>query len=228
MQISPLIRVALVDDDPHYRQMFASAVHDHPTMALVHSACTGRGMLTWLQDHCPDVLLVDLGLPDVSGLEIVKFGAVRWPKLAMAVVTLFSDEPNVMACLEAGAMGYVLKQSPAMDVTSTILEIHKGGAPMSPSIARYVLQRLRQPSPPVTKAVPAPCAEVVLTERELSILDYIARGFRVAEVAQLLSIQGSTVSSHLKNIYTKLAVHSKTEAVYEAARMGLIASPNMK
>lgn len=228
MQTSPPIRVALVDDDPHYRDILSHAVKSHPTMTLAHVACTGHDMLAWLEDHRPDVLLVDLGLPDVPGLEIVRFGALRWPQLNIAVVTLFSDEPNVMACLEAGAMGYILKQPTALDVSSAILDIHNGGAPMSPSIARYVLQRLRQPAAAEMVVAPQPSDDVVLTARELAILDYIARGFRVAEVAQLLGIQGSTVSSHLKSIYAKLAVHSKTEAVYEAARMGLIVSPSRK
>jgi DNA-binding NarL/FixJ family response regulator len=222
MQTPPLIRVALVDDDPHCLQMFVAAVDAHPAMALAFTAGTGQEMLDWLQDHEPDVLLVDLGLPDIAGLEIVKFGAKHWPQLNMAVVTLFSDEPHVMACLEAGAMGYILKQSDSLDVTSTILEIHNGGSPMSPSIARYVLKRLQKPAPLKVPDMPLPCVAGILTERELSILDYISRGFRVAEVGKLLAIQSSTVSSHLKSIYIKLAVHSKTEAVYEAARMGLI------
>lgn len=240
MRNSQTIEVALVDDDPHYRDMFASAVQDHPEMALVHVAATGLDMRAWLEDHHPDVLLVDLGLPDVSGLEIVKFGAKRWPQMRIAVVTLFSDEPHVMACLEAGAMGYILKQSPALDVRVTILDIANGGAPMSPFIARYVLQRLRQAAQSQAQTQTQTQAQfqaqaqavhpqeelepAVLTVRELSILDYVARGFRVSEVAQLLDIQASTVSSHLKNIYVKLAVHSKTEAVYEAVRMGWIAS----
>lgn len=224
MQTPHSIRVALVDDDADYRDLFVSAVQAHSALVLDHVASSGLEMLHWLQDHRPDVLLVDLGLPDVSGLEIVKFGASRWSQLNMAVVTLFSDEPHVLACLEAGAMGYVLKQSVGFDVTSAILDIHKGGAPMSPGIARYVLQRLQRQGSAAVLATPAPCVDVVLTDRESTILDYIARGFRVSEVAQLLSVQSSTVSTHLKSIYSKLAVHSKTEAVYEAARLGLIDS----
>jgi DNA-binding NarL/FixJ family response regulator len=226
MQRSQVIEVALVDDDLHYRDMFACAVQDHPEMALVHVADRGLDMLGWLQDHQPDVLLVDLGLPDVPGLEVVKFGAMRWPQMNMAVVTLFSDEPHVMACLEAGAMGYILKQSPALDVSATILDIASGGSPMSPFIARYVLQRLRRSEKTETAPLKIEQEPAILTVRELSILDYVARGFRVSEVAQLLGIQASTVSSHLKSIYSKLAVHSKTEAVYEAVRMGWIASPS--
>ena len=228
MQIPHPIRVALVDDDAYYRDMFVSAVQGHSALVLDHVACSGHVMLEWLQDHCPDVLLVDLGLPDVPGLDIIKFGATRWPQLNMAVVTLFSDAPNVMACLEAGAMGYVLKQSVGFDVINAILDIHSGGVPMSPGIARYVLQRLKQTGSAAVSATPVTCVDVVLTERESTILDYIARGFRVSEVAQLLSVQSSTVSTHLKSIYSKLAVHSKTEAVYEASRLGLINSPSHK
>lgn len=228
MQRSQVIEVALVDDDPHYRDMFACTVQDHSEMALVHVANNGLDMLRWLEDHQPDVLLVDLGLPDVPGLEVVKFGAMRWPQMSMVVVTLFSDEPHVLACLEAGAMGYVLKQAVGFDVTNAILDIHNGGAPMSPGIARYVLRRLQQTGSMAISAAPEPCIDVVLTDRESTILNYIARGFRVSEAAQLLGVKSSTVSTHLKSIYSKLAVHSKTEAVYEAARLGLISSPSHK
>ena len=161
MQRPHSIRVALVDDDSYYRDMFVSAVQGHSALWLDHVACSGHEMLHWLQDHCPDVLLVDLGLPDVPGLDIVKFGASRWPQLNIAVVTLFSDAPHVMACLEAGAMGYVLKQSVGFDVTNAILEIHNGGAPMSPGIARYVLQRLQQTGSAAVLAMPEPCVDVV-------------------------------------------------------------------
>ncbi len=95
MQRSQVIEVALVDDDPHYRDMFAFTVQDHPEMALVHVADRGREMLGWLEDHQPDVLLVDLGLPDVPGLEVVKFGAMRWPQMNMAVVTLFKPRRSL-------------------------------------------------------------------------------------------------------------------------------------
>jgi len=216
--------VALVDDDAHYRQFFCDSIARHGGMSVQYTATTGEDMMGWLQNNRPDVLLVDLGLPGASGLEVVRFGAKRWPQLPMGVVTLFSDEPNVMACLEAGAMGYILKQTSPLEIAPVVQQMYDGQSPMSPSIARYVLERLRQTV--VGQTSTRFSTDVTLTARELTILNHIARGFRVAEIAQQLGLQANTVSSHLKNIYEKLSVHSKTEAVFEAARMGLIQPPS--
>lgn len=219
------MRVALVDDDAHYRHFFCDSIARHPGMLVEYVATTGEDMIAWLHNHRPDVLLVDLGLPGASGLEVVRFGAKRWPQLPMGVVTLFSDEPNVISCLEAGAMGYILKQTSPLEIAPVVMQMVEGQAPMSPSIARYVLQRLRQNATSAQPLAPL-AAEVALSARELTILNHIARGFRVAEVALQLGVKPSTVSSHLKNIYEKLSVHSKTEAVFEAARIGLIVPPS--
>ncbi len=217
------IGVALVDDDPHYRALFSTAIAQTPGLRMLCAAVCGQDMLLWLHLHRPDVLLVDLGLPDVSGIEVVQQAVRRWPGLSIAVVTLFSDEPRVMACLEAGASGYLLKQSPTLAIGPMVHELHAGGAPMSPGIAAYLLQRMRTADAPASASVPAnDASEVTLTERERVILQQIARGFRVIEIADHLGVRCSTVSSHLKNIYSKLSVHSKTEAVFEAQQMRLI------
>ena len=218
------IRVALVDDDPHYRDLFGHAIAQTAGLHLLYAASCGKDMLDWLATHRPDVLLVDLGLPDISGIDVVRTAASRWPGLNMAVVTLFSDEPRVMACLEAGASGYLLKQSPTLAIGVMILELHAGGAPMSPAIAAHVLKRLRSPAISPLGA-PAVLPEVTLTEREQLVLSQIARGFRVAEIAAHLDVRPSTVASHLKSIYSKLNVHSKTEAVFEANQLRLIPPP---
>lgn len=223
------VRVALVDDDAHYRALFTQAIKSDPTLQLDFVAETGQKMVRWLAKQCPDVLLIDLGLPDMSGLEVVRFGAQHWPQMNMAVVTMFSDEPNVIGCLESGASGYILKQSLPADIAALVLQLHEGGAPMSPSIARYVLQRLpgraqpqAQAQNPLFELGADTLASEVLSERELAVLHHVSRGYRVAEIAQLLGVRANTVSSHLKNIYSKLAVHSKTEAVFEASKMGLL------
>lgn len=228
MPAPPSIQVALVDDDPHYRELLTAAIAQTSGLHLLRTAECGQEMVQWLARHRPDVLLVDLGLPDMGGLEVVKAAAARWPGLSIAVVTLFSDEPRVMSCLEAGAGGYLLKQSPTLDIGPLILELHAGGAPMSPGIAAHVLKRLRSTghSPAASAAPSAPAEPAVLTPREHLVLTHIARGFRVAEVAQLLGVRPSTVNTHLKGIYSKLCVHSKTEAVFEATQMRLISPPS--
>ncbi len=216
------ITVALVDDEPHYRALFSGAIVQTPALELLHMATCGQAMIEWLRLHRPDVLLVDLGLPDMSGVEVVRMAAKCWPGLSIAVVTMFSDEPRVMACLEAGASGYLLKQSPTLAIGSMVMELHAGGAPMSPGIAAYVLKRLLGTRSNAVKDADSSVADVTLTQREHLVLTHIARGFRVAEVAQLLDVRPSTVATHLKSIYSKLSVHSKTEAVFEATQMRLI------
>lgn len=219
------IRVALLEDDPVQRDRFVRAIASAGHLHLSFVTHLGQAMLQWLENHQPDVLLVDLGLPDIPGLSVIHYCAQRWPTTDMAVITLFSDEAHVLASLEAGAKGYLLKDSLHQEIPALISELYAGGAPMTPAIARYVLSRFRQSPPPLVPPLPSPaqaseCAG--LSARELEILSHVARGFRSAEVAQLLGLKVHTVSSHLKNIYGKLAVQSKTEAIFEASRMGLL------
>ena len=212
------IRVAVVEDDAETRSRLAASIGEQDWLTLVASWPNGAAALAGLESAAPDVLLVDLGLPDVSGLEVVRFAAARRPDCDILVISMFGDEANVLAALEAGARGYLLKGSLARDITIDIRDLRDGGSPLSPIIARQVLKRLQAPPRP-TPAAPEECR---LSGREGEILNAIARGFSYAETAQMLGIGVSTVHSHLKRIYGKLAVHSKTEAVFEANRLGLL------
>jgi len=140
------------------------------------------------------------------------------------VISVFGDEAYVLAALGAGAHGYLLKGSLDRDVTVDIRDIHNGGSPLSPLIARQVLRRLqpKRPNREQHVAEPAIGEESELSPREVEILNAIARGFSYAEIADNLGITFSTVHTHLKRIYGKLAVHSKTQAVFEASRRGLL------
>jgi DNA-binding NarL/FixJ family response regulator len=134
------------------------------------------------------------------------------------VITVFGDEGNVLASVEAGATGYVLKDTSADDLVSNILELRAGGAPMSPGIARMVLARMRDREPP---GAPAP-QSAVLTAREIEVLSTLSRGYTYAEIAGKLGISLHTVTSHIKNSYRKLTVHSGAAAVTRAAELGLL------
>lgn len=214
------IRVAIVEDDFETRVRLAAAVEAQEGMRLSGCFATGNAALSGLDAAAPDVLLVDIGLPDISGIEIIRTVAARMPQCDVLVISMFGDEANVMAALEAGGRGYLLKGSLSDDLAGDIRDLRAGGSPLSPIIARQLLRKLQgdRNRPTVVANEDA----VTLSRRETEILNAISRGFSYSEVAEMLGIASATVHAHLKRIYGKLAVHSKTEAVYEAGRLGLL------
>jgi DNA-binding NarL/FixJ family response regulator len=209
------VTVALVEDDDEARKRLVASISSDPSLKLVGEFATGTEALAGLAAGAPDVFLIDLGLPDMPGMQVVKRVADRFPACDILVVTVFGDEESIIGALEAGARGYLLKGALEHDIAQDIRHLRNGGSPLSPVIARQVLKRLVP-----ERAAPVP--DGLLTPRESEILDAIARGFSYAETAGLLHISVQTVHSHLKNIYRKLAVHSKTEAVFEADRRRLL------
>jgi len=216
MWAEPPISVALVEDDPATRARLSHVLAAAPGIALVHTAASAREMLDWLAGNSVNVLLVDLGLPDRSGLEVIRWCSAHQPATNVMVVTLFGDEAHMIGAFEAGARGYLLKDGTEDELARHVLSLHSGGSPMTPLIARQLLARLTSPARP-----PAP-ASPPISAREKDILQALSRGYTYDETARLLGIAPSTVQSHVKNIYSKLAVHSKTEAIFEARQLGLL------
>lgn len=212
------ISVAIVEDDPRTRRRFEHALARADRLWLAYSAGTVGEMVAWLRDHRVDVLLVDLGLPDGSGLQVISHCRKLSPGTEIMVISMFGDEANMMRAFEAGARGYLLKDGTEDDLAGHVLSLNAGGSPMTPIIARQLLTRL-SPAPATTSALPV---DATLTARERDILAKLARGYTYAETAEILGISPSTVQSHVKNIYSKLAVHSKTEAIHEARQLGLL------
>lgn len=217
------LSVAIVEDNDDTRAQLAASIAAHPELRLVGQYPTGRETIAGLAQAAPDVLLVDLGLPDISGLEVIRHAAARHPDCDVLVFTVFGDEEHVIAALEAGAGGFLLKGANSRDITIDIRELRNGGSPLSPIIARQVLKRLH-PRAQGTSEKPGELdsGEDALTARETEILRTIARGFSYAETADLLGVSTQTVHTHLKRVYRKLAVHSKTEAVFEAEQRKLL------
>jgi DNA-binding NarL/FixJ family response regulator len=214
--------VLVVEDDVLTARGFAYSLGAVPTLSLVAVVHTAGEAIRFLENNTVDVCLVDLGLPDASGLTVVRFAAGLPKPVHTLVVTVFGDETNVLAAIGAGASGYLLKDALTVSVAHEVESLLQGGSPLSPSVARLLLERLRVPLP-VTAALPTSVMEkVVLSARETEVLSLIARGCTYKEVSSALAISNVTVASHLKNTYQKLAVHSKNEAVYEASKMGLI------
>ncbi len=222
---NPRIRVALVEDDVNFQQALMAAIESAPDMTLLGVAGSRAQGLLLLDQVQPDVLLVDLGLPDGSGIDVIRAAHVKWPDCDIMVSTTFGDEQHVMQSLEAGAAGYLLKNSTPKSMLDEIRSLHDGGSPISPLIARQILLRFRRDDKP-TAAPVEPAAgkpRTTLSAREQEVLEQLTRGFTCNEIAGFLGVSPNTVLCYVRRIYAKLEVNSKTEAIYEARNQGLLA-----
>jgi DNA-binding NarL/FixJ family response regulator len=210
--------VLIVEDDAAFRSRYVDILASDPDYQVVADVGTAAEGISALDSKAPDVLLVDLGLPDASGIDVIRHAAKQAPSCESMVVTVFGDEAHVLASIEAGATGYLLKDASADLFLASIRELVAGGSPISPVIARGLLRRF-MPNPMVPQSM-----ETNLSDREREILKLVAKGFNFGEIGKLVGISPHTVTSHVKKIYRKLAVHSRGEAVYEAQKMGLLDS----
>jgi len=220
------VSVLVVEDEPGFLQRFCDAIAAEPVLRLCGAGTTVVGACALLDTLSPDVVLVDLGLPDGNGVDVIRHAMAGGAKRDVLVVTMFGDDGNVIESIRAGATGYLLKDAMPKDIAGSILQVHAGGSPISPAIARRVLQSFRVDRTTAVEAT-VPSMETsarpsVLTERETQILRLVAKGLNFKEVGAILAISPNTVITHVKRIYQKLAVHSRGEAVYEANQMGLL------
>lgn len=220
------IRVCVVDDDERMLQSLTQAIDSHPDLSLLACAHTLAQAYDMLDRHSPNVVLVDLGLPDGNGLELIRYIHANRPGCESMVFTVFGDESHVIASIEAGATGYLTKDTRTDDIVSRLLQLHAGGSPISPVIARRLLTRFRALEPDhtaETKGTETPAPLVTpLSDREMQVLEMVAKGFMQAEIAELMQVSINTVSTYIKRIYRKLAVNSRTSAVHRASELGLI------
>ncbi|MCW5889048.1 MAG: response regulator transcription factor [bacterium] len=208
--------VLIVEDEARTRQRLERAVGRVPDLALIAAVGSVREARAVLPEQV-DLMLVDLGLPDGDGVDLIREARRLAPGTRTMVITVFADEQHVMRAIRAGAQGYLLKDGSAQYLANAMLELLAGGSPISPAIARHLLQSVQQAAPRLPDG-PVP----QLSARELEILSLIAKGFRVPEVAELLKIADRTVTTHVQHIYRKLEVSSRSEAIYEAVNLGLI------
>ncbi len=222
-------RIALVDDDERVRVSMDRAISRSGKWVLWFEAGSVEGALAWIEtclpEQWPAVWLIDLGLPDGTGLQVIEAVLRREPKTKVLVVSAFGDEHKVLDSIAAGACGYMLKGGDD-EILDHIDSLANGGAPMSPAIARQMLNRLRstykpQESPPST-AFGAQPKRAYLTPKEEEILLLISRGYSYDDVGGTLGVSTNTVRYHVKHIYNKLGAKSKIEALHHARRLGLI------
>lgn len=212
--------ILLVEDEPATRERLAGIVGSVPGLDLRAAIGDRQSALAWLaSNEAPRVLLVDLELPDGSGIDVIRAARQASPVTEAMVISVFGDEAHVVAALEAGATGYLLKDSTAEEIAAAILKLIAGESPISAAIARHLLRRF-QPEP----KQPPPSAPH-LTPRETEVLQLIAKGLSYSRIADTLSMSTNTVPSYVKQIYRKLEVNSRGEAVFEAMQMGLLKPP---
>lgn len=223
------ISIIIVEDEPEFRRRFAQIIDSEPTMRLAGVAANKREAQALIDREDFDVMLIDLGLPDGTGIDLIRSVSQRKPDVDIMVVTVFGDEQHVVSSIEAGATGYILKDSTPADVISCIRLLRAGGSPVSPVVARSVLRAIRSRmgggAGSSSASAPARAANAEnnpLSARETEILQLLAKGMSFNEIGEILGISPHTVTAHIKKIYRKLAVHSRGEAVYEASQMGLL------
>ncbi len=215
-----LVTVALVEDDDGTRERLSSAIESANDLVLLFAAGSAAQAIDGLQKTPPDVLLVDLGLPDASGLDVIHSCRALSESTLVMVITMFGDDESMIKAIEAGARGYLLKGKTEPDLARSVIELKAGGSPMSPVIARRLLERFR---PNQSRTAQTAGEEVAtLTPREMQVLQLLTKGYTYEELGGLLGITRLTVHSHVKNIYGKLAVHSRVEALFEARQLGLL------
>jgi DNA-binding NarL/FixJ family response regulator len=201
------IRVLVVDDHPMVRAGLTATIGPEPDMTVVASASTGREGLEQYRQHQPDITLMDLRMPDMGGVEAIRTILAEFPSAKIIVLSTYQGDEDIYRALEAGAVTYLLKDMVAEKMMGVIREVAGGGRPMPPEVAQRLTGRM---------------FKAALTNREVEVLQLVARGKRNKEIAADLGISDETVQGHVKNILAKLSVHDRTEAVSVAIRRGIV------
>ena len=216
------IKVIFVENDPNVRLRLQRAISGLADIHEIGSAATYREADALVSQFKFQMLIVDLDLPDGFGLDLIRRTAANMPEVDIMVLANANDDPHVVSAIESGATGYVLKTEIENSLVSAIRLLSAGGSPVSPEVAKSVLRALRTYTTHTIEKTTAPIQPNPLSERETEILQLLAKGMSFNEIGDILTISPHTVTAHIKKIYRKLQVHSRGEAVYEAAQMGLI------
>lgn len=214
------IRVLVVEDQPKILKAQIKLLEPFEDIQIVGQALSGEKALELLDSAQPDVLLLDLGLPQMSGIDVTRAVKESHPNIEILIFTIFDEEEKVTEAIAAGAAGYLLKGTPVEKIVEAIKDVNAGGAVIQPNLARALLRIIGESA---NRNAPRPDAlESPLTERELEILQIIAKGLSNNEAATVLGLSKATIRTHLEHIYEKLDVTNRVEAVTEGIRQGII------
>jgi DNA-binding NarL/FixJ family response regulator len=212
----------LIEDDPSIHDFLRHALKQRPKWSLLGSSSSFAHAQQFAATAAACVYLVDLGLPDGRGEELLQALSRSNPGAELLVFTVFGDESRLIAAIEAGATGYVLKGCTASELIDAIEQIQEGGAPISALLARLLLKRFRGVQASIPSTIEAASSPGILSERETDVLKLLAQGYVTKEIARKLEISGHTVGSHIKNLYRKLSAHSRVQVVRIAQARGLV------
>jgi len=212
----PVIRVLIADDHRLVREGIRQLLERVGDIQVIAEAADGEEALALIEREKPDVAVLDIQMPKASGIEVTHRVRARLPEVGILILTAYDDDPYVLAVLQAGANGYVLKTADAEDLIRAVRDVHEGKSVLDPAIARKLMANLFHRSERLTEP---------LTERELDVLRLAARGFTNKAIGVQLGISDRTVQGHLAHIFAKLQVNSRTEAVMRAVALGLIPQP---
>jgi DNA-binding NarL/FixJ family response regulator len=208
------IRVLIVDDDTEIRNGLRWVIDHAPGFVCVGAHGRFVDALATIEDDAPDVVLMDIGMPDKNGIECVEILTEKYPDIQCLMLTVHSDDEKIFQSLRVGAVGYLLKKTPSETLLEAIRDAYAGGAPMSTEVARKVLGYFQQQKNDRLSAS--------LSKRELDVLQALIDGYTYKAIADKLFVSTNTVSFHLRNIYAKLHVRSRAEAVAKAMKSGII------
>ncbi len=200
------ISVAIVEDNRGFRAKLENYLNEAPGFHCVCACDSAEEALKMIPQVLPDVVLMDIHLPRMSGVDCTRQLKSICPSVQILVLTVYEDNNRIFGALKAGASGYLLKRAAPDSILAAIQEVKQGGAPMSSQIARCVVQSFREPAPNPLKADK-------LSQREEEILQQLSQGYSTKEIADRSSISVNTVRTHLQHIYDKLHVRSRTEAI---------------
>ena len=218
MTDSQPIRVILADDHAVVRKGIREFLEDEHDIDVVGEAADGQTALELVSEHQPDVAVVDVQMPGMTGIEVTRQIKARHPKVRVLILTAYDDDPYIFALLQAGASGYILKTAGSVELIHAVRAVYRGESALDPAVAQKVVQQLTSGRP-----LGAQAAVESLTEREIEVLHLVAKGLTNKAIGQALNISDRTVQGHLANIYGKLEVNSRTEAVTVALKQGWIA-----
>ncbi|GAA1543154.1 DNA-binding NarL/FixJ family response regulator [Microbacterium ginsengiterrae] len=213
----PNIRVLIVDDDPLVRTALAHFVSRDPEIDVIGETETGLEALAYLEKDRPDVVMMDVQMPEMNGIEATAAITERWPEVRVLAVTTLDGSDTVLPMLSAGASGYMLKDSSAESILAGVREVYSGASSLSPRIASMLVRHVRDSAPSAATA-----DLEALTEREAEVLDRLAQGMSNAEIAHALIVSEGTVKAHLGRIMSKWGVRDRVQILVTAARAGLV------